>query len=198
MSNRNDQILEQADCFIIYRSSDMGPPVPYHPQERPETPDRPNRGFIDLRDNMNEVPNVFEAKDVPGLQILLQSINQPGSAFMSLGCERKLNQLDTPNGDATCYLNSYCEMTYRMPEQQSERNLRELAFKLAEQSGLEMRNWVQIELGIELMKSFFGQSGGFCLIISVSGYGRNPDEAWAAHEYGCRRIAEVFDQTITN
>lgn len=191
---QNDVIISRTDCFVIYRSSGRGPPVPYPAVERPDTPDRPNRGFIDLRDNVDGVSDIYEAADVPGLQVLLRSINQPGSGFMSLGCERQLNQLDPPRGEASCYLNSYCEVTFRDPDQQSDSAILKLAEHLAEQSGLELRHWVQIELGVEEMKGFFGQSGGHCLNISVSGYGRNRDEAWATHSFGCGRIASVFDE----
>lgn len=197
MSNKTDKILVRTDCFVIYKSADWGPPVPYFAMERSETPDRPNRGFIDLRDNPQAVSEIYEAADTPGLQILLRAVNQPASSFMSLGCDRNLNKLDTPNGGATCYLNSYCQVTYRNQKQQTESNIRRLADDLAEHAGLEHRNWVQVELGIEEMKEFYGQRGGYCLNISVSGYGRDGDEAWIIHEFGCGRIASVFDQYVS-
>lgn len=181
---------------MVYRSSSWGPPVPYPATERPETPNRPNRGFIDLRDDVHRISQIYEAEDVPGLRVLLRSINQESSAFMSLGCERNLNQLHPPSGDATCYLNSYCEVTYRDPQKQSDSRILELAELLVKQSDLKPNNWVNVELGIEKMKHFFGQTGGYCLNISVSGYGRNQEEAWVTHEYGSTRLAAIFDKAI--
>ena len=67
----------------------------------------------------------------------------------------------------------------------------DLAQHLVDQCGLEPKNWVKLELGIEKMKTFFGIKGGYCLNVSVSGYGRNKDEAWATHEHGSRCLIDV-------
>lgn len=190
-----DEIIERTDCAIIYRSADSGPPVPYPAVDRPETPDRPNRGFIDLRDRPDAAEAIYEAADVPGLQALLRAVNAPGSPFMSLGCERQLNVLNPPQGDVTCYLNSYMEVTSRDPDKQSEAAMLELARTIVRQAALTPERWVQLELGIERMKHFFGRAGGYCLHIAVSGFGRTKDEAWATHEYGSKQIAGAFQES---
>ncbi|PHR19452.1 MAG: hypothetical protein COA41_07165 [Sphingopyxis sp.] len=164
--------------------------------DRPETPDRPNRGFMDFRDDPDGAEAVFEAQDVPGLQAMLRAVNAKGSSFMSLGCERNLNMLDPPKGDATCYLNSYLEVTYRDDERQGEQDMIDLAILLAQRSELDERNWAKLELGIEEMKHFFGEKGRYCLHIAISGYGRSKEEACKTHEHAGRRLAGVFDQLI--
>jgi hypothetical protein len=188
-----DEIIERTPCAIIYKSSDSGPPIPYPSAERPETPERPNRGFIDLRDRPDAAEAIFEATDVPGLQALLRAVNAPGSPFMSLGCERQLNVLDPPRGEATCYLNSYIEVTGRDLAGQDESAMIELAKSLVDRAALAPESWVQLELGVEGMKHFFGRKGGYCLHIAVSGFGRTKDEASATHAHGSQQLARAFE-----
>ena len=187
-----DEIIEAAGCTIIYRSSDWGPAVPYRSEHRPETPDRPNRGFIDLRDRSDAGDAVYEAADVPGLRALITAVNAAGSQYMSLGCERKLNSLEPPQGEATCYLNSYIEVAARDPLQQHEAAMLALARELARRAHLELHDWVQLELGIERLKHFFGREGGHCLHIAVSGFGRNAEEALLTHTRAGERLANAF------
>lgn len=191
-----DIILFQTPCAIVYQSADWGPPIPYGHQIRPETPDRPNRGFIDFRDKPLKASAVFEAGDVPGLRRILFEVNDLGSNFMSLGCERNLNVLHPPVGEANCYLNSYCEITYRKPEQQTENNLIDFAIALSLEANLHPTNWCKLELGIEEMKHFFGQPNLYCLNIAVSGYGRNSTEAYASHKFGGERIADALKMLV--
>lgn len=196
MAHMSDKIIERSEYVIIYLSSDMGPPVPYPAMERPNTPDRPNLGFIDCRDNPDAAEAIFEAQDVPRLRALLRAVNAVGSPFMSLGCERNLNVLDPPVGEAIYYLNSYLEVTAKFPKQQTEDAMISLARSISTLTNLTREDCARLELGVELMKHFFGQQGGHCLHIGISGYGRTHDEARIMHEKAGKIVAEAFSNLI--
>lgn len=188
-----DEITRRGDRFVIYRSADWGPAVPYPPAHRPEAPDRPNNGFIDLRDRPDLVDSIMEVSDLPGLRAVLKVLNSKNSPLMSLGCERQLNLLDQQDaglGQPTCYLNSYTEIAYRDAATNStEQSLFELADQIIERLDLKDTDWVEMELGVERMKIFFGFSDCHCLDVSISAYGRSEPESYAVHAAICERLS---------
>jgi len=192
-----DEILLRTAHSIIYLSSDWGPPIPYRAQERPENPDRPNRGFIDLRNNPEAASNIFEARDVPGLQSILRSVNSCHSNLLSLGCERNINYLEQPRSNAVLYLNSYCEITFRESGCQTRDNVEALAFFIAQNIKLRPADFVRLELGLEEMKIFYGERGSYCLNISISAYGVDKSEACELHEYAGKLVSNVLDDYYT-
>jgi len=64
-----------------------GKPVPYPPAERDGCT---NHGFVPLKGRPEEALQIPEARDVPALARCLERLNDPHTAFFTIGCESAL------------------------------------------------------------------------------------------------------------
>ncbi|CAN7597392.1 hypothetical protein LJR234_004604 [Mesorhizobium amorphae] len=182
-----DEIIHQVPGITIYRTTDLGPPVPY-----PQAPrdDSVNHGFLDLRDQPRLVDGIPEAKQSEGLREVLRALNEQGSDLMSLGCERKLNRRDE---EPTYYFHSYTDFTARDPSRNStEAQMIDVARQILEQFWHGRPQIIfSVEVGVQKMKHFFG-GVGFNINLGLSGYGPSEFEALAAYE----KLADAMADAI--
>jgi hypothetical protein len=77
-----------------------GKPIPYLPAEREGCT---NHGFVPLKGRPDDALQIPEARDVPALVRCLQRLNDPHSAYFTVGCETALRLPAAPNA-ATGYV----------------------------------------------------------------------------------------------
>lgn len=186
----SDEIIKQGPGFVIYRASDSGPPVPYPSALRE---DSMNHGFFDLRDRPEFCSHIPEASKSMGLQAILRALNAPGSFFMSIGCEYRLNPTNGFSGNFTCYFHSYTDLTYRDPlRHASEEGMVDLAEHFLRQVEGSEDAVFGFEIGIQRMKHFFGNQAGYNLSLGLSGYGQTEEQAAQSYQVGAEQTAKAF------
>ncbi|MFZ3212842.1 MAG: hypothetical protein WA188_15170 [Terriglobales bacterium] len=185
-----DEIIRQGPGFTVYRTGDWGPPVPYPAIVRASSV---NHGFYDLRDHPELAAQIPEASRSVGLQAILRALNAPGSPFMSLGCEYRLNQRDGSSDGLTCYFHSYVDLTYRDPARHSsEGQMVSLAERFLQEVKGSQDAVFGFEIAVQRMKHFFGNLAGYSLNLGLSGYGRTEEQAAKSYEAGAYETAKAF------
>ncbi|MBX5210789.1 hypothetical protein [Rhizobium sp. NZLR11] len=185
-----DKVIAQVPGFIIYRTTDSGPPVPYVPEAREESS---NHGFMDLRDHPELVDAIPECMKSPGLADLIRALNEAGSLLMSIGCECKMNDREPDDGNPFLrYFHSYTDLTFRDPARHAtEDQLVTLAKAMANSIQFEEEVPCSFELGVQRMKHFFGGEG-YNLSMGLSGFGSDEAESRANYEKAAALTAAMF------
>jgi len=189
------EVIEEGECYRIAREAGFGPAVPYGSILR--TNDSSNYGFIDLRGNLAAVELIPEARDCPGLQEFLRTINAPSSPLMSLGCDHRLEKLsDTWEGGPKSCQHSYVDIAYVNPERgHLEQNLIDLARWIVAKMALQPSNWIQLHLVPQRMRHFFGDTDCFNLAIWIAANGYDDNHATEQLNLTYQRLASFITKT---
>lgn len=186
-----DTVLHEGPGFVIARSDEWGPTVPY-PAAQHE--DGRNHGFADLRDRPGLVALIPEAKKSDGLAELLRAINTPGSPLMSVGCECALFDLEAPqDGEPTCYVGGYIDVTFREAARNADSEaLVTLAKTILDGVPGSEEHHVAFAMFVQPLRLFFGLPGLYGLMMKPQGYGRSVSQAWQAFDHAAFGIATAI------
>src|SRR4051794_7187041 len=91
-SSKSGAMEPDAPTHVLLTIRQHAKGVPYAGGTRPNG--TTNHGFKLLKGTGVPPATIFEAADEPALLRLLGVLNASGSAFLSLGCEKSLNQRD--------------------------------------------------------------------------------------------------------
>lgn len=185
-----DDVIKKGPGFILYRTTDWGPPIPY-----PSVPreDSINHGFFDLRNRPELAAQIPEAQRSLGLQAILSALNDSKSPLMSLGCEYRLNCREDFDDGFPFYFHSYTDLTFREAAKHStEQQMINLADDFIQNVIFSAEFAFSFELGIQRLKHFFNTPGGYNLTLGLSGYGKTESDAALAYEFGAQSAAEAF------
>src|SRR3546814_14468414 len=104
-------------------------------------------------------------KKSEGVAELVRYVNEPGSPFMTLGCECGLFPVENAReGEPTCYVGSYASVTFRDPEMNSQRCLYDLAAALLRGTETTEDRIVAYKMVIDPLKNLLGSNGCFSLL----------------------------------
>lgn len=185
-----DQIIDQGENSVIYRSSDWGPAVPYKAMVHDDGAQ--NHGFVDLTLDGERISALPEASGKPGLIAALAALNRPSGKLMSLGCENGVFDSGLPPGMPGLYIGSYIDLCFRDGDMNSGDEMLALARTLA--TARATASWARYELGIERLPLFFGREGGWGLNIRSAVYAEDEKTAWARFNEEMTALAALFEQ----
>lgn len=187
-----DSIIMQGPGYTIARISETETGVPYGEAIRPDG--QRNHGFFDLRNRPELVAQIPEAQNSAGMQAVLQALNSIDSRFMSLGCARGVfPQQEAQPGEPTYLCGSYIQMAYRESTLNSDPDrFINLSKKILSAVVASPEYHFGFEMIVEPLRSFFGASGCFALMVKPLGYGTSEITAIAAWEYAAAAVAEAI------
>ncbi|UIF89196.1 hypothetical protein [Cupriavidus sp. UYPR2.512] len=166
----------------VYLEDSWGPAVPYFPIHHEDG--SKNHGYSNVKAELNLIDLLPEVHEYPELANFLKTINAAGSPIESLGCEKLLQETETPTNGVRAIMSSYVDVAFSDPSKVSDASyiLWLAALILAASEGCEQW-WASMELGVLRLRSFLGVTKPYGLLIRVSCAGRTAAEArdgWAA------------------
>lgn len=186
-------IIAQGPGYTIARDDEPHSSVPYGPVDRHDG--NRNHGFVDLVNRPELATSIPEAQRSAGLVRLLQAVNKPGSAFLTLGCECGLFQQDAKSNDEPDrYIGSYIAIAFRSPGFNTAERIFELARCVLSRTAGSPVHHIGFEITITPLRTFFGHDGCFEMHTNALGYGRTDDQAWEAFGFACTALAAAIDQ----
>ncbi|MGH9443963.1 MAG: hypothetical protein ACRD16_16990 [Thermoanaerobaculia bacterium] len=152
-----------------------------------------NSGFKDLRQHPESIAEIPELADSPALRRFIEAINNPGSRFWSLGCEKALSRSDEKPG-FPWRLNAYVAVAFAlMPWNASPGHFEALAARARAYFNARIPDDATY-LDFELYPTNFRDAGvhGFALSLWFGAYGRNEADARARWETVASNLADFF------
>lgn len=185
-------IITQGPGYTIARDDEAHSGVPYGPADRPNG-DR-NHGFLDIVDKPELAAQIPEAQRSAGLLRLLQVVNAPGSAFLTLGCECGVFPREgAAPGEPDRYVGSYVAIAFRDPALNTPDRIYELVRAvIGRTKGSEVHSY-GYEVTITPLRTFFGHRGCFEMHTNAIGNGGTDEEAWDAFGAACAALADAFE-----
>jgi hypothetical protein len=158
----------------VWISNEWGPAVPYPPADHGDG--HRNHGYFRIKDNPELLATIPEA-DWPELQAFLAAINAASSPIESVGCEKGFFPV-SGQGSPTFKVGSYFNLIFTEPAlNDSAENSLLLASRLLQAvEGCE-RWWSEVEVVLERFRFLPGTSAPWGLMLRISGYGRDEEEA---------------------
>lgn len=188
-------ILAQGPGYTVARDDEAHSSIPYGAVDR-ENGDR-NHGFVDLTDRPELVAEIPEARRSAGLRTLLQTVNGPGSPFMTLGCECGMFSREPESeGEPDRYVGSYVAIAFRAPELNTAERIYELVRAVLGRTAGSDAHHYTYEITITPLRTFFGHGGCFEMHVNALGYGRDDEQAWAAFGAACLALSAAFQGVL--
>jgi len=163
--------------------------VPYPPVDHGDG--RQNYGYVRIKDNPGNLRLIPEAADWPEMTAFLVAVNAAGSPIESVGCEKAFSPAELQRGP-TVKLTSYTDVVFTDAalNDAPENALLLSSHLLQAVQGCECW-WSEIEIVLERFRGVIGASAPWGLMLRVTGYGRDEDEArkWWGESIG--RIAKA-------
>lgn len=189
-----DEIIRKGEGYVIYRTDELGPAVPYVSEIRAEST---NHGFFDLRKQPELIDDVPEAQKSKGLLQILRTLNAPNSPFMSLGCECRFDEVSNSNGQL--YFSSYTDFTFHEPQRHSsEQQMIEVAEQFLVALEPAQEALFSFEIGIQRMRHFFKEEGGYNITLGLFGYGKTEKQAKEFYEIGAIHTDKALAKIISD
>lgn len=193
-----DQIIDQGPGYTIAISDTAETLVPYGPAQRP-TGDV-NHGWTDLRDHPEWVDRIPEAAKSKGLAELLRTMADPVSRVMSTACEcAAFDQGAEGAGGPAWLVGGFVITVFRDEERNTDpQNFVELARYIL--GGIEPTSdhHIGFEMIVEPMKSYFGRSDCYDLMIKPFGRGASETDAWTAFDHAASAAAKALTRDRPN
>lgn len=189
-----DEILFQGPGYTIARTHKAETLVPYGYAERPNG--HVNHGWIDLRDHPERVAEIPEAHRSAGLAKLLRAMADPVSKVMSSACECAAFDNSADASDRPPWqVGGFVMAVFREVDRNTEpQNFVDLAGYLLNGVGPSSEYQFGFEMIVEPLKTFFGRSDCYALMIKPMGYGVDESEAWEAFDHAASSIAEALSR----
>lgn len=174
----------------VYIHESWGPVVPYpavthHDGAR-------NHGYMRLKGDPEAVGQVPEAQGWPEFQSFLRAINEADTPIESVGCEKGFFHAQDA-GDAAVQIGSYVDVVFSHSplNEEPENHLRLAAALAAALEGSE--RWSSAtEIGLQRFCALHGCARPWGLMVRVSGYGRNEEEARRAWAVSLERLGNTI------
>lgn len=189
-------ILAQGPGYTVAQDDEAHSSIPYGAVDR-ENGDR-NHGFVDLVDRPELVAEIPEARRSSGLRTLLETVNGPGSPFMTLGCEcglflREAESAEEPDR----YIGSYVAIAFRAAELNTAARIYELTRAVLGRTAGSDTHHYTFEITVTPLRTFFGNAGCFEMHTNALGYGRDDAQAWAAFDAACLALSSAVEGVIS-
>lgn len=186
-------IIAQGPGYTIARDDEAHSGVPYGPADRDDG--RRNHGFVDLVNRPDLARTIPEAQRSTGLVRLLQAVNKPGSALLTVGCECGLFPREAAaDGEPDRYVGSYIAIAFRVPEFNTAERICELARYVLGRITGDPTHHIGFEITITPLRTFFGHEGCFEMHTNALGYGRTDEQAWEAFGFACCALTAAIDR----
>lgn len=189
-------ILAQGPGYTVAQDDEAHSSIPYGVADSGNG-DR-NHGFVDLVDRPELAADIPEAKRSTGLRTLLETVNRPGSPFMTLGCECGLFPLDADSAGALDrYVGSYVSIAFRAGELNTAARIYELTRAVLGRTVGSDTHHYTFEITITPLRTFFGNVDCFEMHTNALGYGRDDAQAWVAFDAACMALSTAFEGVIS-
>lgn len=152
-----------------------GPTVPYGPVDHGDGQE--NHGYIRIKGDAEAIRRVPEAVDWPELGEFLTAVNAAASPIESVGCEKGFFPVEGV-GVPTVKLGSYIDVIFTDAALNDlpENGLLLASHLLPAIDGCE-RWWSDTEIALQRLRGVVGAVAPWGLMLRVTGYGRNEQEA---------------------
>lgn len=188
-------ILAQGPGYTVAQDDEAHSSIPYGAVDR-ENGDR-NHGYVDLVDRPELAAEIPEAKRSVGLRTLLETVNRPGSPFMTLGCECGVFHREAESAEAPDrYIGSYVAIAFRAAGMNTAARIYELARAVLGRTAGSDAHHYTFEITITPLRTFFGNAGCFEMHTNAIGYGRDDAQAWAAFDAACLALSSAVEGVI--
>jgi hypothetical protein len=167
--------LWRAEGRIIAIGNGWGPAVPYPAVNHRNG--HQNYGYVRIKNNMDVLELIPEARDWPELQKFLAMANADTSPVESVGCEKAYSPANIPGGPPV-QLGAYFNIIFtEVALNDCQENALLLASHLFQAVEGCAEWWSGIEIELERFRAVSGAVAPWGLLLRVLGYGLNNEDA---------------------
>lgn len=158
----------------------------------------PDRQFWDLKTNPDLIDRVPELADDSTLKEFVASVNHPDTAFVTLGCEKWIKDMDLPNGvkkESGCYVDVMYNFGELAVARQNYVKLYEELLAAGQQASAEDQfsglTLIRVEPGEVILYDFGIRV--WKMSLWISGAGRDEEQATGYRDRGFAATLECLD-----